>query len=111
MIAILPDNRMERKIIIIVGLIAALIGPLLFGVFNKGKLEIITTPAGATVFINGTESGRTPAEMRLKAGTYDLKVTSVGFNSVEQIIKIERQGTTSLNYNLVRTSKEENTAK
>lgn len=68
MTKILPDNKLEKRTIIIVGLIAAFIGPLLIGNLNKGQLNIKTTPPGAVVFINDRDSGRTPTDIKLKTG-------------------------------------------
>ena len=86
---------------IVIGLIAALVGPRLFGAFNEGQLKIVTSPPGATVFINGEQSGRTPVEIPLPKGEYTLKLVSEGYDDVKQTIRITARVTTSLNFNLV----------
>ena len=98
---------MEKKIIIIAGLIAALAGPLLFSKFNRGQLNITTAPPGAAVFINDEDSGKTPTEIKLKQGQYELRITNDGYRTVKQIIKIRTRKRTSLDLALEPMKKDD----
>ncbi len=60
---------------------------------RKGLLRVNSIPEGARVFINGEKHGRTPLEIRLKAGEYDLKLKKKGYEPWQQEIDIQRRET------------------
>ncbi len=49
-----------------------------------------TTPAGATVFINGRKRGLTPLKVSLPAGAFWMKIEKKGYHPVEKMISQDR---------------------
>jgi len=50
-----------------------------------GSLDIMTTPAGANISINGKEYGTTPNTINnLLIGEYTIQLSNVGFESVNK---------------------------
>ena len=74
----------------------------LFGLYiinrllGEGELMITTNPAGAHVYINHDQSGKTPVRIRLRKGTYNVRITSEGYRSVEETIHISPRQMTSV---------------
>jgi hypothetical protein len=57
---------------------------------DSAKLTIVSTPAGATVVVNGLSKGVTPCEIeRLPAGENDVSVTLAGYVSFQQKVKLQ----------------------
>jgi formylglycine-generating enzyme required for sulfatase activity len=66
-----------------------------------GRLVLATTPADATVYINGEHRGRTPVDLRLPPNTdYRLMLTKRGYQSIEQDLRLPPGGRQSLNLEL-----------
>jgi formylglycine-generating enzyme required for sulfatase activity len=66
-----------------------------------GRLVLATTPADATVYINGEHRGRTPVDLRLPPNTdYHLMLTKRGYQSIEQDLRLPPGGRQSLNLEL-----------
>lgn len=54
-----------------------------------GSLDVVTTPSGATVTINGTGYGTTPTTLnRLLIGTYTVELTKPGYATVKKEVSI-----------------------
>ena len=60
-----------------------------------GALQIGSTPAGATVIIDGKKVGETPLEMPVAGGFYDVAVSMPAFASTTETIEITQQVTTA----------------
>ena len=66
-----------------------------------GSLKISSTPAGASVFLNGEPSRQTPTEIKdLKAGTYTVKLEKEGYDSEEHEVKVPPGKQTEITYTL-----------
>ncbi|MBX7245577.1 MAG: PEGA domain-containing protein [Candidatus Sumerlaeaceae bacterium] len=60
------------------------------GGYRRGSLDVVTSPNGATVTLNGEYMGRTPLERDdLAAGTYRIKVERRGYWDMERSLTIE----------------------
>jgi hypothetical protein len=56
---------------------------------NTGRVLVRSTPAGATVFIDGRQSGRTPIAVRdLSHGTHRVRIVREGYAPVDRRIVI-----------------------
>lgn len=54
-----------------------------------GSLDVVTTPSGATVTVNGTGYGTTPTTLnRLLIGTYIVELTKPGYATVKKEVSI-----------------------
>ncbi len=60
-----------------------------------GELQIESTPAGATVIIDGKKVGETPLEMPVAGGFYDVVVSMPEFAPTTETIEITQQATTA----------------
>ncbi|MEM7231943.1 MAG: PEGA domain-containing protein [Planctomycetota bacterium] len=63
------------------------------GCYTTNKIHVKSTPSGAKIFIDGSDSGEvTPAHLRLSAGepSYELSLRKPGYNEVIREIKVER---------------------
>ena len=95
------------------GLVAALLmgGLGVFAVTQMGgsgpsaSLALTTTPAGATVLVNGDTAGTTPLDgYALEAGAVQLQVEKDGYRPVDSSFTVERGGRIALNdLSLART--------
>ena len=66
-----------------------------------GSLNVITTPTGATVFIDGQNVGTTPlACSDMLIGQHTVRVTMSGYNEYYQTITITQNATTRINTSL-----------
>lgn len=54
-------------------------------------LEVVTNPSNAHVAINGYEVGRSPYEIKLRPGTYNLKVSLPGYNTYEEELELKEE--------------------
>lgn len=67
-----------------------------------GNLSISSDPTGATVYIDGINSGLTPLSLTdLNTGTYNLKVTKSGYQAYTTSVTILSNQTVSVNSSLV----------
>ncbi len=65
--------------------------PPVSAVPNDGRLLVRSTPTGARVFVDGRESGRTPAALRdLARGSHRVRVTEDGYVTAERRVVITR---------------------
>jgi hypothetical protein len=62
------------------------------------EVSFESTPAGATVYLNGFELGRTPLTAKLPAGEYDVRLAKDGALSLAHVIALPRS--TRLNVDL-----------
>ena len=68
---------------------------------DTGALAISSQPAGASVFINGAERGRTPLTLSdLAPGRYSVRLVSPGFLENTQVVQIQAGSTEKLDVNL-----------
>jgi serine/threonine-protein kinase len=59
---------------------------------NGGGFAVTTTPAGATVFVDGEQKGTTPAEITLPAGKHALVVLAEGQKMVKREVDVAPGG-------------------
>ena len=72
-----------------------------------GRLFVTTSPAGATVIVDGKHIGNTPIERyELKKGVYTLKITKEGYNTISKNITISNDPAI-INVALTKTVKKE----
>lgn len=57
-----------------------------------GKLRVVGSPTGASVFVNDDYKGITPLEISLPIGEYLLKITKDGYEDYTQSFKISPDG-------------------
>jgi DNA-binding beta-propeller fold protein YncE len=57
---------------------------------DKGEVLIITTPEGASIFIDGEDKGLTPFQGFLKTGKHKVKIEKEGFEPIEREIVVEK---------------------
>ena len=55
-----------------------------------GRIEIATTPAGATILIDGEQAGTAPGAWDLIVGEHTLEARLPGYASVEEIFRISK---------------------
>jgi len=53
------------------------------------SLTVLSTPAGATILVDGYPAGRTPAVVKLVPGTYKLTLKAGGFPDYSQQVTVE----------------------
>ena len=72
-----------------------------------GILYVTTNPAGATVTVAGKRIGNTPIEKyKLKKGSYTVKITKDGYNTISRNITISNDPTV-INIAITKTEKKE----
>ena len=72
---------------------------------KTGSIKVKSTPAGAAVYVNGTQKGITPMSVvGLSPGNVGLKVVLDGYEVVEDSVKIEAGKEETMNYTLARTA-------
>ncbi|WP_232473523.1 PEGA domain-containing protein [Thermococcus profundus] len=64
---------------------------------KPATLTIISIPAGAEVYINGTYEGLTPLNLTLQPGTYEVKLVKDEYKDYRTVIIISADETVSLN--------------
>ena len=69
-------------------------------VASIGRMEIVTKPRGARVFIDDQEVGTTPYRLEREAGRYQLRPELPGYIPVEENISVERQSNTRSEFTL-----------
>jgi uncharacterized protein (DUF2141 family) len=68
---------------------------------KEGRLEIISNPPGALVFIRGIKRGVTPLKLEgVPVGNYHLELRLLGYETVEEWIKVREGKLTSKSYTL-----------
>ena len=67
---------------------------------NTGTLSITSSPAKATLSINGTPRGTTPFQGELEQGEYKIKLETPGYGSCEDTLIVNRGGKTSKEYKM-----------
>jgi hypothetical protein len=69
--------------------------------YSFGGCRITSTPAGATVLINGQEVGRTPYQnAQLLPGEYDVQLALADHDSLKETVTIIRNQTKAINHKL-----------
>jgi formylglycine-generating enzyme required for sulfatase activity len=67
-----------------------------------GSLDVMTTPAGASISINGKEYGTTPNTVsKLLIGDYKVKLNKTGFASVNKYVTVIEGKSTEVNEKLL----------
>ncbi len=71
---------------------------------ERGYLTVITDPPGATVLIDGTETGRTPLQQHaLAEGTYTVEVRLAGHESQSRQVVVQTSAPANLDLRLERS--------
>ncbi len=66
-----------------------------------GTLDLTTSPAGASVMVNGEPRGKSPITLTLKSGrNYKITVSKAGFETVSRKINLDDDNTKSLTIDL-----------
>jgi hypothetical protein len=65
-----------------------------------GRLRILSTPAGATVMINGLPAGKTPLDTEVEVGENVVRIEQGGFQAFEQTLTIQGGKTETLSREL-----------
>ena len=68
-----------------------------------GRLRVLSTPAGATVVVNGLPAGKTPLETEVEVGDAVVRIEQPGFQAVEQTLAITGGKTETLSRELHAT--------
>lgn len=77
-------------------------------VVKLGSADISSTPAGATVYLNGRSRGKTPLEISdIREGAHRIKIELTGFETISEDIQIESGQATIRDYQLTATVAEE----
>jgi len=77
---------------------------------NKGKLDILTSPAGATITVDGVSEGVAPIEgLSVDAGTHYITVYLSGYDSQQEKVEVAKSETKELGYILVPESNDKST--
>ena len=72
---------------------------------GTGSINVKSTPAGATVYVNGVQKGLTPMTIRgLSPGALGLKVVLDGYERVEDTVEIQAGKEETMNYALARVA-------
>ena len=74
---------------------------------DYGIISITSNPPGAKIFIDGAYKGRTPADIALTAGTYQLFLDHQLYASYQKSLMIEKSQTKTLNVELLPKGKEQ----
>lgn len=56
---------------------------------QMGKLNVLTTPEGARVFLDDMELGQTPLDVELESGEYTLRFEIKGYRSTQKIVTLK----------------------
>ncbi len=65
-----------------------------------GRLRVLSTPAGATVMVNGMPAGKTPLDQEVEVGETVVSIEAPGFQRFEQTLTIEGGKTQTLSREL-----------
>lgn len=69
-----------RKSVLLVPVVGSVLVPLLLGGCAERRIRVTSEPAGARVWLNDEEIGRTPAEARFTFyGHYDVRLEMPGY--------------------------------
>ena len=75
-------------------------GLVYYFVIMKNTLQVDTTPAGAKIYLDGSDSGKvSPCELEPSTGSHTIKVVLEGYADAEQQVEIKK-GKNSVNINL-----------
>jgi len=73
-----------------------------------GRLRILSTPAAATVMINGLPAGKTPVDTEVEVGANVVRIEQPGFQAFEQTVTIEGGKTETLSHELAAAGPSQN---
>ncbi len=65
-----------------------------------GVLQVTTSPEGALIYVNGTETGRTPLNLKLISGTYPVSIQKTNYADIKDSIFVNPDEKTDVYYNL-----------
>ncbi len=72
---------------------------------RTGSINVKSTPAGATLYVNGVQKGLAPMTINgLSPGSVALRVVLDGYESVEDTVKIQAGKEETMNYTLARVA-------
>ena len=78
---------------------------------NEGKLDILTSPAGATITIDGNSKGLSPLEgVSVDAGTHTVNVYLPGYYPQKEKVEVVSSETKELFYTLIPETKQNSTS-
>ena len=67
---------------------------------NTGILDILSSPKGATIYIDNKPFGVTPGREELEEGEHTIRLEKIGYETYEQIIDMARGSTKKVGANL-----------
>lgn len=67
---------------------------------NIGKMVIRSTPSNASIFVNDSARGQTPATLTMERGEYNIKLEITGYNSHKQKVIVSKGETVRVNAKL-----------
>ncbi len=65
-----------------------------------GVLQVTTSPEGALIYVNGTETGKTPLNLKLLSGTYPVSIQKTNYADIKDSIFVNPDEKTDVYYNL-----------
>ena len=78
---------------------------------NKGKLDILTSPEGATITVDGVSKGLSPIEgLSVDAGTHTVYSSLSGYNPQKETVDVANSETKKLLYTLAPETKPSTTS-
>jgi PEGA domain len=97
----------SSRVTLAVGVLGALAGlastgwQLFDDHFGRQKVVVASSPAGASIKINGSDYGNTPQTIELTRGTYTIEATRAGFESAQHAVFVSSRETNLVNIQLV----------
>lgn len=74
---------------------------------NKGKMDILTSPAGATIIVDGISEGKSPIEgLSVGTGTHTVEAYLSGYSPQKEKVEVASSDTKKLFYTLVPETNE-----
>lgn len=67
---------------------------------KKGNLSVLSDPGGAQVFLNDAPYGKTPLQLSLPVGTYQLRLEKAGYVTIKDEVQIKEGEDTALDFEL-----------
>lgn len=94
-----PKKRNNKSLLVYAFFMVAL-GIYFIGEAREGKLVVTSRPSGARVYLNKKDYGKTPVDVSVKRGEYQIEVVLAGYENVSRKILIEAGKTASLDLDL-----------
>lgn len=105
-VSVRAEGYAERKLPVLVSSLAetAVSADL---VEATGTLNVMTTPPGSSVTVNGEDKGKTPVKVALKPGSYEVRVEQAGYFPRTTQVTVVRDLEQPLTFSLVKQPTEE----